>query len=201
MTIPNIYRKNQSRLNQSYDFNDIASGAGYVVFYGWVSQDDSAKDYHLTTDSTMKSDVIETDLGIGAGGIIGDFDFDSSELNLPRTIKGDVLVNVPIQIDDGAGAESAYVKVFVRKWDGTTETEIASTQGATETAIGERTFGILVNVPETNFKKKETIRITIQVTASNNASTHIGHDPANRDGTNITENTQIKIAIPFKVNI
>lgn len=189
----------------SYNFTDIADGTGFVTYYGWATEDSTGKDYVLVTDSNLRSDDIEQQVTLTNGAAFVkefDLDFDTSSLNLPRTLVGVAHFNTPIELS--AVGESAYVIAKLRKWDGTTETDIASVQSETylDGAGGvEKTLAFSLTVPLTHFKKGETIRITLEYWAKGVGEFGIGQDPANRDGTLMTDNTQIKINLPFKLDL
>jgi hypothetical protein len=180
----------------SYDYFDISSGTGYDIYYG-IRKNASA--YATTTNSSVGSTVIETNTGSGDAPnstptFFFEQDFDIT-FNLPRNIKGEIIINVPIGISnrDGASADfDVFTSVLVYHYDGSTETQIGST--ATSESLKLRVQNgesesyvacLTVTAPLTHFKKGETLRFTVKGNwtgqAANVASSAaIGHDPLNR---------------------
>jgi len=202
----------------SYSYTDIAEGTGVTVFYGVVSETSAGNGYHLTTDVNLYSSLIESDSAVTESESyvkLLDLDFDLSSFNLPKSIKGTAYVQSSVYVDTSAGSGSGYIIAKVRKWDGTTETEIANAQSQTNTqGSGGGTEMVLVpiTIPETDFQSGETLRLTIEgwiktdAGAANDAHITVGHDPRNRDGTNITPSTddvltQLILYMPFKLNL
>jgi len=214
MGVPNIYRKSPSAV-ASYDYFDIASGTGIKTFYaGDVNSTvaNTAGEYILQPNQ-FYSDVGATTI---ASTSTADVDFDVV-LNRPLNVKGDCSVNVPLLLvdDNGAGNEDITVTAKLRKWDGTTETEIAS-----DTAIHggnpDQNDGMTLMYcikfsisSVVHFKKGETLRLTIQTSAPD--SDHhavLGHDPMGRltvddtTGTDAWETTTaLTLNLPIVVDV
>lgn len=209
MTIPNRYQISAEPSIVSYSFNDIAQGVSYVTFYGLASSVSGTIDYHLVTSNTLKSYPTGQQATVSSDTDVKEFDldFDSSVLFLPMTMQGEAIVNVPIQNRPaGASNVTSYVIVYIRKWDGTTETTIVQAQSSevTSTTTEEYTACVKLTVPRTHFKPGDYIRVTIEYYARKSGSDgdmDIAHDPANRDDTQVTDNTVIEINLPFKPDI
>jgi hypothetical protein len=121
-----------------------------------------------------------------------DVDFDV-EFNLPTTISGNCVINIPWAIMCGASSDNiyGYVVVNISHYDGTTETLLVTNTGteyyktgATPSAYYYQMSAIDLDIPLKHFKKGETLRCTIELWAKNtDGHTHtwfIGHDPMNR---------------------
>ena len=176
----------------NYDFVDIASGTGYVNFYAG-----NTVDKYLISNNTFYSDVIfvngnTNDLNYH---LVSDLDFDVT-LNRPLDLNGLGIVNVPIGLSSLSAQRQvyAYVVVYVRKYDGSTETDIVSNTSrefTTTSAVGTTAYSMLtldVACPITHFKKGETLRLTVAsyaktTNASQAASVSIGNDPKSRSTT------------------
>ena len=199
----------------NYNFEDLASGTGYITIYAGNTFTDSAKTYKLS-NFTFYSDKVATS---GAGSTDDtyfhqsqDLDFDV-EFNLPQLIKGKTIVNVPIAIQGYTSARNydTFAHVRLRKWDGTTETEIADASGASVQTVGNTAAhamsAIELDVPLTHFKKGETLRLTIEqwdrVDASSTVSAvYIGNDPMNRTETRFgTDPTILTLQLPVRIDV
>lgn len=196
----------------SYDFGDIISGTAYELMYLGHTYTDSANGYALNPNafySHLKEINTAIDPNTASYAKIEDLDFDIV-CNLPRIIYGTLLVNCHYAVRNttGGGTAGCYLIIKLRKYDGSTETDIASlTTIALETGVAE-TYDYLTAMQKTistpqHFAIGDIIRVTVEVWGKNThaADTHHTHfaiDPANRAGTYITENTKFEVYIPFK---
>ena len=194
----------------SYNYTDIAEGTGIVVFYGYTTESPT-EEYNLGT-SVFYSKKVETISSVFTSGSWGkklDVDFDLSPFNYPKSIRGDAIVSITSGYEgSGAGASEAYVIARIRKWDGSTETEIASGQGETKTIGGggaETQLDLIkITVPKTHFKKGETLRLTIEcygkTTTASNTEIGFAHDPKERTTGRLTSGAEtrvLQVNIPF----
>ena len=205
----------------SYDYYDIDEGVGYVVYYGAKGTDE-----YLVVKNPIYSNVIVSEVRINdlaAATKKLDIDFDIT-FNLPKIVKGKAFVTFSqgANVFTSGKIQYIYEIVRIRKWDGATETEIANNQGDTiQTPAGTgawmttpktKTECIEVDVPQTHFKKGETLRITMELWAQNDGVADgwagFGHDPKDRDedSTEMTHplianayTTIMEIHIPFKL--
>ena len=108
MTIPTIFTPEVERQIVSYDYFDISNGIAYDIYYGTIGDDGT---YIATTTNTTYSERIHTGVKetITATFVkwVGDLDFDIT-FNLPRNIKGDVLLNVPIGVHRATAVNPFY---------------------------------------------------------------------------------------------
>lgn len=196
MPIPVVYRKS-SEVLVNYDYTDILEGTGTIVFYGLDTTDNAARSYSLTSQQ-VHSDKLLTYGDGSAGGEekVLDIDFDVSPFVFPQNIKGQLRAVVPLI----TGHESTinkegtcYVKIKVRKWDGSTETELASnTKSRTMpgSASSDTTQDVMsIDIDLTtgyHFEAGEQLRITVEVWALTQGASKIQlglyHDPKNRSG-------------------
>lgn len=217
--LPKPFGQPTEALNTTFNFVEITSGLGYAVFYGFSSIDDTTRDYHLSTNQVY-SETIESDVSTGTGAsysLVQDLDFDSAPFEITQTISGDVFINITHGVSDfqsGGASTDGYCIVRVRKWDGSTETEIADVQTSTRSQAGLDTEDFItdlvkVNVSDQIFNKGDTLRITVeQYARSNNATAGravIGIDPKNREGetyltsANNADSRSLDILVPIKI--
>ena len=201
----------------SYNYTDMAEGTGVTMFYLAATHGDN-----ILTPNQIYSEVIEH--STGAHILTTDFvknmdvDYDLSAFNSPRTVKGTAYINFTGHIwKSGTAVVTAKFTIKVRKWDGTTETEIGSATTAEISSPGSAADYILtalaIPLTQTHFGIGDVLRVTIEgydkEAAHFSDTTNVlivGQDPMNRDGTYIipsTDNpvsiTQTKIWIPFKI--
>jgi len=219
MAIPVKYRKSPE-LIATYDWTDVASGLGFVDVKGYVTDDYSGvKNYHLGTSDLYSSNVES----LSESSVLNvyvqkvDVDFDASPFQFPRTIKGTGTINFCAGIRKGSGTGAdywGYYDIKLKKWDGTTETEIAAASGAivenSSTGDKETIQCVPLTIPETRFEAGETLRLTMQGYVKSDGtdavSSVLGHDPQNRDGTYIVPTsdklmTKFNFHCPFKIRI
>lgn len=214
MAIPRKYRKSSDIL-ASFSYTELSTGKAVQLFYGGEV---SPQDWTLSGNTFHSHEITSkaTPVQAGADRVVQDIDYDTLFL-IPQTIDGKVLVNVTAGIKQGTGTTtiSHYFKVYVRKWDGTTETDLGTGVADTETtaslvagAVETKVFAIEVDVSNKLIKKGETLRITIEQHGWNESAnpTYVfGQDPQGRDDPDSIidsgEPTQLKIWIPFKVNV
>ena len=192
MVLAKKYQSQESAI-ATYNYEDIASGTGFVVYYGAKTADDAGVDYILTNNQIYSH-------GIDTAGATLDLDFDIV-FNKPQRIRGNLFANINLS---SGGATNVTATVKVRKDDGA-EYEIASKTSAGVALAGNDDFTLAVIVPINSiqlFKKGETLRITITTTCSA-GTLFLSHDPANRTGPNgITLDTsQLIFHVPFVVDV
>ena len=199
----------------SYDWTDIASGEGIIVFYGASSTDNTTLTYYMIKNEIYSDTSSTAGAGTGTGTEKAlDLDFDMSSFNSPRTVKGKLRCVVPLQIGITTSANKggiAYAILKVRKWDGTTETEITSNTksrnslpaGSTATTFDVVSFEL--EVPQTNFKIGEVLRLTVEIwvtgQGANGTAVSLYHDPKNRGVTAAILTQQLEFQVPFKINL
>ena len=194
MALPQKYQNKESAI-ASYNYEDIASGTGYVIFYGASVQTETTTSYILTTQQIYSNDI---DTGAGTSF---DLDFDVV-FNRPQRLRGNLICT--FNISSGGGAD-AYAIVRVRKWNATDgETEIANAQSETKTIAGNGQATYAVEVPITAiqlFKKGDTLRITTDVQGT--AAVYFHHDPMNRpsDVGFTLDTSQLKFHTPFVIDV
>jgi len=197
--LPKKFSGSQESATASYDYFDIANGSGMVRFYlGYVSAS-----YVMSQSLFYSGACGSTNNVTTTPAKVLDLDFDLL-LNKPLSIKGTLIANCPLYIQAG----SVYFIIKLRKWDGTTETEIC--EGTSNTLAGSavwRVCAAMSTVPATTFKAGEYLRVTIEVwgtASSGSQQARIGHDPMNLTDTIWTTASSISqssVQIPIRIDI
>jgi len=162
----NLFAGREALVN--YDWVDLADGTGIKLFYPGT-----ASGAYVLSPNKFYSEktCVDTIIGPAEASWAINTDFDVT-LNLPRTLKGTAIINVPIgvQSDGVAQQYTTIIKATLRKWDGTTETDIASGTGTqwTSASLDTNVYDynmtmIYLNVPTTHIKRGETLRLTIEL--------------------------------------
>lgn len=228
MGIPIKYRKKETRNIISYSFTDIVSGFGYVTFYPYVTVDDTALIYKMSTNQIPslitsnfgnapndRLDYIESITNFT--GTAGSFEqkFESEEFNKPQSIEGDLIIEIPfageVNVSDQVFTFNSVITLFT--YNGTTETQVATITTTTRTNdTGETITGIIpvvLTIPRTWIGIGWTIRCNIKVTCQRTSGSstndpqrfYIGHDPLNRDGAGLVPSVNAHTRTQMKVNI
>ena len=211
-----LIEPNNQRPLVNFDYIDFAEGTGIIVLYAANSMADTTKSY-LLTKSIVYSNNKSTKSGDYAGGAAAnkllDLDYDLAPFNLPKNMVGTAYISVPILAGQVGGTiTETYIIAKLRHWDGTTETEIASSQSETVTEdVPNKILLVKITVPLTHFKKGETLRLTIEgwmkdAAGGNARNMWIGHDPKSRIDTDLFETidmniTQLAAHIPFRLGV
>jgi len=220
MAMPTRFRT-ASQPIASYDYTDIDEGTGVVVFYGFTHKEESTESFALSQRATYSYTIVHSkSVSTTDATKAYDHDYDLSPFNTPKTIKGTARVMVTFggQAKPDS-ARSIYFIAKLRKWDGTTETEIASAQSATESLTYESSpdtdsfmQNVEITIPRTHFASGETLRLTFELWSTGGGPVHtntIGyaHDPKNREDTNSTKvietshSTIMEVHIPFLLDL
>lgn len=171
VVLPSVVQREGEGAIASYSFTDIVNGAGYVRYYGgFIDTGD-----YIMSPTIFHSNAIETRDSFSPptskGSAQFDIDFDTTEFTNPRNIRGTAYVSVPFAVNVTGGAtenHNVQITARVRKWDGSTETDIASgdsevmqeTTNSTGNIQGVATAKVAVS--KTLFKIGETLRITVE---------------------------------------
>lgn len=229
MGVPIVYRKTQEAAIASFNFTDIASATGYITYYGGSTSSGATVLNYALSNNIFYAHRVMTRSTTNSITFTKthDLDFDI-QFKLPQTVRGNIIANIPVMIyAPGVTGFDCFVHPYVRlrKWDGATETEIAGISGGTLnfSVASVNTYlngvaGVSLQVPQTLYKKNETLRMTIELwTRSDGANTiasFVGHDPKNRATTGYdtaetggtantfgTEPSNLIIHVPFKLDL
>lgn len=217
---------NANEPNVTYDWLDLASGSGYVQYDCYSSLDNSSIK-RLLVESRDASDLRSVTYYITDGGVrkgvslssssgtpgapaakVLDIDWDTTVFQLPRTIKGKAYFNWNMIAILNTTGGTWYFVLRLRKWDGSTETEIASVQTSSETWVSDSIlpYNAIMEIPQTNFKKGDQLRFTLELWYAQDAGgateVYIAGDPSDSEtytGRLTAGNTRIILAIPYKI--
>lgn len=194
----------------NFDSVDFADGSGMVNFQGANTKQGATKTYILTRETIFANDISTVSAAVETTDAKRlDLDFDLSEFNMPKDIKGTALVTATVKGIKNSGIMNYYYIAKIRKWDGSTETEIASAQSETNSSNSTTDYDTMtVKIPITtltHFAQGDVLRVTMEVWAAipsppgGSGTVTLFHDPMNRtEGT--AETTQLKIDIPFRID-
>ena len=205
----------------SYNYTDIASGTASQRFYALTTDGgyylsstsiDSNSKKHITTGGLTNS---------GADITLYDHDYDITFLK-PADIKGTAIVSGTLEfISGGTGTLTTWLIFKLRKYSGTTETEIASvtcdTISGSTISVGKnaRVTGEMVITNNVHFKIGDKLRLTVE---QHYTLTNVGggdanvnsvsywHDPTNRlsatnnDSDTYKNSSILYVDVPFRMN-
>lgn len=216
MTVPVVFRNQGERVITSFDYTDIADGTGIIDYQGFSCETSGGVTYKLNRQATYSSQI-ETTQALTAINTYQkemDLDFDLTTFNLPQTLRGKAIIQFAWGHDayTGGNTNNAYIIAKLRKWDGTTETEIAHIQtetlDITNGVTKYRIANMPITIPQTLYKKGETLRLTIEgwaLTNGGGSNLTIGHDPQNREGNVLTAAndmiTKMDLYTPFDIKL
>jgi len=220
----------QEKLIASYDYTDIASGLGYSIFYGANVSDGTASGSYIITPNTFYSDKITTfdDMGVAVEKMF-DGNFDTSSFNLPKDVKGDAIIQIPLGIGRKTGqtGDIAYINASgsIVHYDGTTEISLGSfksTEFSVNDAVKAYDYSVTstkVNLTEQHFKVGDILRLKLEIWKRGGVAGGryfgFGHDPKNQpdpetlaaggtiyDDTATTYGpTTMEVHVPFKIDL
>jgi len=207
MPIPVRFRKSGEGSIASYNYYDLQEGSGVTVFYGGTHKETTTEAFYLSTNADYANSVTTyADTTSGSAVKVLDHDYDLA-FNMPKRIKGKLraIFSIGNTTSVSGKAHETYAIVKVRKWDGTTETEIANAQSETHVRSAaqyiadSRTINVEVNISTLQkFNKGETLRITIEIWAKSSDGADgnrsgYGHDPRDRNDPGVEGSTGTKI--------
>lgn len=191
----------------TYSFSDLAEGTNFMTLYAFRVVNGAGFLYKLSQQAQWCED---TKNGVGAeydGKSLTDVDFDLAPFGLSQEIEGTMRCQIPTYYTGGASPTYA-IQIKLRKWDGSTETEIANVTSDTYTAGEQENFIVMdITVPRTYFAAGDVLRVSIltSVGGSPTPNVHIAISPQNDDTTNFTVGTNTpttvcKFDVPVKIN-
>ena len=206
----NIYARPR-RTTVNFDWVDFAAATGHIEYDGFNAVDSGGDNYVLiqsdnknavTASSSLTQVNKFTEITTNSG-ICFDEDFDLTKFQLPRTLEGDAFVRCSLDAT-GVSHNAVIITAKLRKWDGSSETEIASTASDSFTlSTGtEPSRSLKIPVPRTHFKKGEILRLTITISSSSSATIfRIAHDPHDNAELNFTTgNSRCLVIVPYKLD-
>lgn len=215
--IPQVIPKGTATAIASYDFQDVASGTGFVTYYPCATLSGTGTfSYKLITITSVypDQDAGGSSTTENTGGTAPEsttLNFDTSAFNLPRTARGTALVNFAVRNPD-ADVTNCKISAQIKKVasDGTTVTNLSSAVERNYGSGGGSALGatttqqIFLELPltQTQIKVGEKLRLTIILTVDDiNDNLVMYHDPPGRDlSIGTLYSTQAKLLMPFRVD-
>ena len=191
----------------SYSYTDIADGTGIITLNGSNVEDSAAVDFILSTNTYYTEDVLtQANQGNPADFTkVLDINFDLSAFNSVRTIKGTAHFTISESLLYAGQNCDSYLILKVRKYDGSTETDVASVQTQRLDTDGAGTYYKThiceLEIPETIYAVGDVLRITVEAWVKGGSGTiDVHHDPQGATvGT--LKTTQFISDIPFKIDL
>ena len=188
-----------SNVLPTYQFVDIVSGTGYITFYAGNTVDKNCLSNYAFYSNVI---AVEEQNNNAAYTLIIDVDFDVT-VNRPMSLAGLGIVNLPLRCEV-ASTHFVYATIILRKWDGVTETDIATNDTSEYTTPAYLMSCTDLTIPLTHFKKGDTLRLTINIYSKETALRTSGYaaDPKNRvwDGVG-TIPSQLSFLCPVRLNL
>lgn len=213
----------------NYDWVDVAEGTGVISFDGYHVNDSTGITSKLVRTSNSTDVISISGYSISGGQIYNmvsssdnttatatkvlDIDFNLEEFKSARIIDGIAYTNFSFFFETGSNGECYFI-VKVRKYDGSSETELGSVTSRTFTfdPDNEASLSMELDLTKTKFKAGDLLRLTIEgwtkSDGTNITSLGIAGDPSNAigDSLNIDHSltagkTRIIFSCPFKINI
>lgn len=176
MPIPIVFRKPAPQ-PAVYQNSEIVTGIGWITLYGFNTWDEDTSttvpEYSLTTQQPRSHDASTS----VTSGSANELDFD---IGIQRSLI--VVGTAIVEVKHLPATGPANVTVKIRKWDGSTETEVASasTDNITSAASVQSQRQVLyLPITKTYFKAGEFIRVSIEVSED---AMVVYHDPVDETG-------------------
>ena len=201
----------------TYDFQDIAEGTGIIKFFGAEHAEAGTKSYYLTTNMPYSNSVTLSGSVLAAASdwqevINKDFDV---KFNRPKNIKGYAFLTFSMggNANTGGNQKIQLSGAQIIRYDGTTETVLATSSSDTLTCLGTGnetgTFNVRFDLTggPYHFKAGEILRLSMIMFAQTPASNALdyegfGIDPQNRDDPYATQTiansytTKLELYVP-----
>lgn len=168
----------------TFTSSDVLSGVSYIDYYAGKTINGAV----LTRTPLPSYYRIGTDIGyqtsFAAGAVDTDFDVTFAE---GITFKGEAIISMQVySANAGATRTTNTITVYLRHWDGTTETQLGTAtanydpenDGAGYETF--RTFTFSMDLAHVHFAVGDTLRFTLVGTQSTNGgAVVVQHDPSN----------------------
>jgi len=194
----------------NFDYTDVASRQGYVLFDGFT---DSSGSYHLSGDAERSTDAFIT-----SGSVNGSTDelgtFETSEFNYPALMKGTVFFMFAADSTSGAGVgtDAGYIQIAFYHNDTLLTTLNSQTIGGEKTE-GQSPENVVLSYELTSTRNiKIGDQLKVKVTAGEAGGGRacvlkVGTDPTGASSTPIDtsvdgcSSSRFILAVPFKIDI
>ena len=190
--VPVTFRDQRERQLVNYSFINFASGSGVVKFFlGQTANGNRLSENAFYSNQLFIMSSVSTS---GSFVKVLDEDFDTEFLR-PVTIDGTGVIDLGMGMknDETNDDMRIYAIVKIRKWDGSTETDLATFSGSSNPIIWNAdtlqtqrfaSHSLSGDIPKTSFKIGESLRVTTEIWVMSNGTADIqialGVDPKNR---------------------
>lgn len=216
---------------KSYDYFDFAEGTGIITLYAGAVNNSGGISYKLDRNifecwhAQNRQGNYYSGRGTrftSTGGTDMNVDFDMSAFNSPATLKGNLIANIPFgnasTTSNYTGTITATLNVYRVDLSATENLIVSGSSGALIWANAESTdegmIAFSVEVPQTNFKIGEKLRLNVVITTVNTTGEGgfiIGHQPNGdpipsatgasdpKHSAKIEGTSTMKFLVPFKI--
>jgi hypothetical protein len=196
----------------SYNYKDLASGLGYVSFYGATFLDSTETVVYSLIDNVIQSYQEKTTPGINTNTT---YDLDAT-FNYPCVLNGKCYIVIPmLNNNSGGNAFVVTINASLYKYDGS-ETQIGGTitkaltvNSNPSATIWDYLVGYFETGGKINFKRGDRVRLKINVVNGGNLYSGdnggFASDPANLNNHSGSGNSGwlhsiLKLDLPFVIN-
>ena len=201
----------------NYNWQDVAGGTGYITFYcGSAYNETDGTTYNLSTHQTLSHTQgawAYKDYRAGENGVQRTINYDV-KMNKNMAISGNVLIDhhYILHEDNDNGSSTGYFIFSLINYDGTTE-KVLGTADTEHFSLSEETENVestlILNVEDKEVVSQGNIlRLKVEFYISNGEYGYLGISLAVSprgleyeayDEIMMTENTQLKVNIPFEI--
>ena len=169
----------------TFDFTERITGLGVQKYYLYQSKDVSTISYSLT-ETILQSQVATLDLA-GVSPSTVSFDFDTPIFQIAQTTSGSARFTFDWAFTEGQAGQNAQGKIYIRHWDGTTETDLGSAQTKQGLGSSGDTESMVIPLTKKHFAVGDILRVTVEVTYTGTAGAPngafvVGTNPEATDG-------------------
>lgn len=194
----------------SYSYSDVANGLGFINFWVYRAETTGDADYNGLTATAWESCIDGAEVTQYTWTLAYSptdpfprtqiHDFDTSDFNVPRTVRGDLHITGRYTWDIGVANRTATLKFDLIKYDGTTETTIATYTTHTLTdSVANQDYHFIAPCAQTTIAPGDILRLRITWTlngtdnqAGINSAITIGVSTADADWYCLSR-------VPFKI--
>lgn len=162
------------------DFTEFNTGTGYVEFFlGKTNSENRMSNVAFYSDGVF---IISSTTTSDTPVQVMDQDFDA-DFNRTVILEGEAIANLGIALgndEDATDTFKIYAIAKLRKYDGSTETEIASATGTARTwnpgAAQQQSFmnqTLNITVPKTTIIAGDSLRLTVEIWLESNGTADI----------------------------
>ncbi len=206
MAMQSYYRKSSDGAVASYDWFDLAAGAGYSTFYAVAAVNDSTTDYWLTSKQ-ISGDQAKYDLQVSSGNT--ELNFDITFNNPIITAAADAYINVAMETETSTNGYIIATIFHVDSASNETSLGTATTSTRSNSGGGAEYYKIAIKVPiiEKSFSIGDKLRLSMDLYKTAGANkVKIYFDPIGRTsftelGTGATINSTLALYLPLKIDL